>query len=203
MCCAGEEHVLVKWTWVECVWGRVSSADSAWARGQGYLTQVFNQKTQSQDINYVLQNIKLDANQFNSSTAGSNYAEFDKEYKQRVDELLTGGLTETQLVSMIKNIVAGLHISHAPGCVMWTVDMKRAMPKLVALVFAVWTLHHSKRFLKAMVKPHPVVFYPHARYEMTCGDPGLDGQESLPLHAAPCPGLILILAVVLRVVRRL
>lgn len=148
---------------------RMRPAGEAVVRGydafQGYLTQVFNQKTQSQDINYVLQNIKLDANQFNSSTAGSNYAEFDKEYKQRVDELLTGGLTETQLVSMIKNIVAGLHISHAPGCVMWTVDMKRAMPKLVALVFAVWTLHHSKRFLKAMdstdkkaflFMPHPV-----------------------------------------------
>ena len=132
---------------------------------QGYLTQVFNQKTQGQGIKYVLENIKVDENQFNTSMVDTMFAEFDKEYKQRVDELLTGGLTENGLVLMIKKSVASLRIEHAPGCVAWTSEMKRAIPKLVALVFAVWTLHHSKRFLNAMdstdkkaflFMPHPV-----------------------------------------------
>ena len=43
--------------------------------------------------------------------------------------------------------------------------MKAAVPELVALIFAVWTLHHSKKFLQAMdasdkqaylFQPHPV-----------------------------------------------
>ena len=43
--------------------------------------------------------------------------------------------------------------------------MKTAAPELVALIFAVWTLHHSKKFLQNMdasdksaylFQPHPV-----------------------------------------------
>ena len=84
------------------------------------------------------------------------------------------GLGDAYLVPLIKKKVEALRISHQPGAMTWSSEMKAAVPELVALIFAVWTLHHSKKFLQAMdasdkqaylFQPHPVqvvaIFCPH------------------------------------------
>jgi hypothetical protein len=71
--------------------------------------------------------------------------------------------------------------------------MKAAVPELVALIFAVWTLHHSKKFLQAMdasdkqaylFQPHPVQVLRMLTYADVCY--GCLGQAGLSLPAASC-----------------
>jgi hypothetical protein len=133
---------------------------------QGYLTALFNRKTEAQDISYVTQNIKVDeGNRLDGARINSVYKVFDDRYKKEIKKCLDEGLGDAYLVPMIKKMVGQLRITHQPGNMMWSTEMKAMVPDLVALIFAVWTLHHSKKFLQAMdatdkqaylFQPHPV-----------------------------------------------
>ena len=133
----------------------VRPAGEAVVRGydafQGYLTALFNRKTEAQDISYVTQNIKVDeGNRLDGARINSVYKVFDDRYKKEIKKCLDEGLGDAYLVPMIKKMVGQLRITHQPGNMMWSTEMKAMVPDLVALIFAVWTLHHSKKFLQAM-----------------------------------------------------
>jgi len=132
----------------------------------GYLTALFNRKTEAQDIQYVTQNIQVDKeNRLDTARINGVYKIFDERYKQEIKKCLDEGLGDAYLVPIIRKKVDSLRIQHATGQMMWTAEMKTAAPELVALIFAVWTLHHSKKFLANMdasdksaylFQPHPV-----------------------------------------------
>ena len=150
--------------------GRFRPGGEAVVRGydafQGYLTAIFNRKTEAQDISYVIQNIKVsEGSTLDTGRINSTFQKFDDRYKMEIKKCLDEGLGNAYLVPIIQKIVSSLNIRHAPANMMWTNEMKSQIPDLVALIFAVWTLHHSKRFLESMdasdktaylFQPHPV-----------------------------------------------
>ena len=149
--------------------GRFRPAGEAVVRGyeafQGYLTALFNRKTEAQDISYVTSNIKVDKDRLDLGRINSLYDRFDARYKNEIKRCLDEGLGNAYLVPLIRRKVDELRIRHQPGAMVWSSEMKQSVPDIAALIFAVWTLHHSQKFLKAMdasdkqaylFQPHPV-----------------------------------------------
>ena len=83
---------------------RFRPAGEAVVRGydafQGYLTALFNRKTEAQDIGYVTQNIKVDeSNRLDGARINSVYKVFDDRYKKEIKKCLDEGLGDSYLVS--------------------------------------------------------------------------------------------------------
>ena len=182
---------------------RFRPAGEAVVRGydafQGYLTALFNRKTEAQDIGYVTQNIKVDeSNRLDGARINSVYKVFDDRYKKEIKKCLDEGLGDSYLVPMIKRMVDSVRVNHPPGSMIWSPEMKVQVPELVALIFAVWTLHHSKKFLQGLEKvPAPKTLSHRAlgvcvscRLMLCCllllGSHGRLGQASLPFPASSC-----------------
>ena len=140
---------------------------------QGYRAKAFREKTARFKEDYVLREMKC-TNQEGKALATNNsillemFKEFDKEYKEIVDRCLRDGFGEAAgsfVVQRLRTKVQSLRLEHTSDSIKWTQEMRNAVPTMVAQIFAVWTFHHSKRFLSAMdgedkesylFMPHPV-----------------------------------------------
>ena len=140
---------------------------------QGYRAKAFREKTARYKEDYVLKEMKC-TNQDGRNIVLNNgqlldmFKEFDKEYKEIVDRCLREGFgdaAESFVIQRLRAKVQKLRLDDTPDAINWTPEMRSAVPTMVAQIFAVWTFHHSKRFLSAMdgedkesflFMPHPV-----------------------------------------------
>jgi len=161
---------------------------------KGIKTFIFNSKTKAYGIDYVTENIKMDEDsQLNVSRLNADYKAVKYRYEKEIGKCITEGLGDVYLVQMIQKKVDSLGIEHQQkvdslgiqsGNVIWSAEMKSAAPELIALIFAVWTLHHSKKFLKNvdpknklayLFQPHPVqVVAIFCLLGIDCGGVGLE-----------------------------
>ncbi len=134
---------------------------------QGYRAKAFREKTERYDQTHVLKEMKHSGDK-GSSLLAVLFNEFEQKYKSTVEECLCVGFTEaagSSVVQKLRDDVKKLEIKHSHDKINWTKEIRSAIPSMVANIFAVWTFHHSKRFLSAMeegdrkdflFKPHPV-----------------------------------------------
>mmetsp|Transcript_55824 Transcript_55824/g.116793 ORF Transcript_55824/g.116793 Transcript_55824/m.116793 type:complete len:2524 (-) Transcript_55824:513-8084(-) len=134
---------------------------------QGYRAKAFREKTSRFKEDYVLEQMKC-TGQLDSPRLLVLFREFESEYKTIIANCLRDGFGDTAGQAVVQKLLAkvkGLRLEHTAESIKWTDQIRNAIPTMVAQIFAVWTFHHSKRFLTAMggedkesflFMPHPV-----------------------------------------------
>lgn len=127
---------------------------------QGFTLSLFNTKTKAHKIDYVLENLKGD--DIEKERLLKRYIEFDSKYKSLIQLHLRKNLDLIPLISDIK-LLAGHHIQD-PQDVKWNIDMATKLPKLLAYIFAIWTLQNAEHYFEArdLADKESYLLQPHA-----------------------------------------
>ena len=127
---------------------------------EAYRRAIFNRKTLSQDIDYVLKNIKgthLDVKELQEAF---------NVYKTNFDELIVKYIRPksdpSSLILDLSKVIektATLHASNTSTRTKWEASLRKELPALVAHIFALWTLLNSKSYFSDetdyLFLPHP------------------------------------------------
>jgi hypothetical protein len=124
---------------------------------ESYQRSVFNRRTLSNDINYVLRDIKgsgIDTEQLKSC-----FESYELTYKKLVNEYLAPSINITQFISNLKTLISGYR-SNDNKKISWNSRLETLLPKLIGHVFALWTLLSSDSYFDISQKvflfqPHP------------------------------------------------
>jgi hypothetical protein len=140
---------------------------------QGYRAKAFREKTARYKEDYVLKEMKCTDREgkvlaTNNRELERMFKQFDVEYKEIVGTCLKEGFGDAAgsfVIKRLRSRLKDVRVQHTADRINWTEEMRNLVPILVAQIFAVWTFHHSKRFLSAMdggdkesflFMPHPV-----------------------------------------------
>ena len=138
----------------------------------GYSISIFNTKIQVHDINYVLQH--LEGNNIDIVLLSNFFFEFDITYKQLVKKYLSKKPAIFQLIKEIKLLTEGI-INYSSRItkfynqllisnIYWDSHVKSKVTKLLAHIFALWTIKNSHHYFDArgvnnretyLLQPHP------------------------------------------------
>ena len=125
---------------------------------EGFSISIFNQKIQKQGIDYVME--KIEGSHLQKTRLRSRYDEYEKVYKDLIEENLKPNIDFDKLISQIK-LIAG-NIQHQETDICWDGRVQAMIPKLVAHIFALWTLKNSSHYFEASTDKDSYLFVPHA-----------------------------------------
>lgn len=127
---------------------------------QGYVLNLFNEKTQKYRVEYVLSKIR--GNEIEKNLLKKRYDDFRSIYDSLISKHLRSNMQLVSLISDIK-IIAGCMVQ-TKSSIKWTAIIRDKALKLVAHVFALWTLQNAKYYFEVEGfndKEH-YLFQPHA-----------------------------------------
>ncbi|CAF3955884.1 unnamed protein product [Rotaria sordida] len=126
---------------------------------QGYILSLFNEKTQTYDIDYVLKNLKGDSIDIDQLT--KRYREFQNIYDDLIKNYLKINIELDILIVNTKSIAR--NIKQTSNIIKWDSNVRDRIPKLLAFIFALWTLQNANYYFQAgdvtnknnyLLKPH-------------------------------------------------
>eukprot|EP01038_Epipyxis_sp_PR26KG_P010639 gene10639-14288_t len=124
---------------------------SAYPCFQGYAVSIFNRLTKAQDEAYVLEHLESQLSEEELVSLKSRYTEFNGIYEQYFSHHLKSIVDFDKIVEEIQRLVDFRRNGTQP---------LRDLPKLLAMVFATWTLQSAADYFSMgadyMKKPHPV-----------------------------------------------
>ncbi|CAF1341009.1 unnamed protein product [Rotaria sp. Silwood1] len=112
---------------------------------QGYSLSLFNEKTRRHDITYVLNNLEGDS--IDRKLLEKRYDEFNKFYKELVQQNLKPNMKLDKLIENIK-LIAG-NIKQESDNIDWDAGIRKKVPELAAYIFALWTLKNAEHYFEA------------------------------------------------------
>lgn len=132
---------------------------------QGYALSLFNEKTQKHKIDYILQNLNGDS--INIDRLRKRYTEFDDLYTGLVKKYLKPKIELDQLFVDIKLMTGD--VKQRQYKIEWDATVKDRIPKLVAHVFALWTLKNAYHYFEAegLNNKASYLLQPHAAQVIT------------------------------------
>jgi len=127
---------------------------------QGYVLNLFNEKTQKYQVEYVLSKIR--GNDIEKNLLKKRYDEFREIYDSLIHQYLRPNIELVSLISDIKIIAGG--IVQIKNTIKWTANIRDKALKLVARVFALWTLQNAKYYfeVEGLNDKQHYLFQPHA-----------------------------------------
>ncbi|CAM2727660.1 unnamed protein product [Rotaria socialis] len=126
---------------------------------QGFSLALFNEKAKRHNIDYVLDNLKGTA--IDKSRLRKRYDEFHSIYQKIIKENLHPDMKLDQLISDTKLILG--NIRQNSDTITWDAHVRGQVPKLVAHIFAFWTLLKADHYFEAeglndrnnyLIQPH-------------------------------------------------
>ena len=123
---------------------------------ESYQYSLFNRKTLSNDIKYVLRDLKgtdVDTHQLEKA-----FKKYETTYKILVDEYLAPDIKLNQFLANFKIILNQIRLTDV-NRINWNSKIEDLLPELVGHVFALWTLLKSHNFFKISEKDY--LFQPH------------------------------------------
>ncbi|ETO00545.1 hypothetical protein RFI_36895, partial [Reticulomyxa filosa] len=130
---------------------------------KGYNVALFNSKTMSHGIDYVLEEIRTKDDQIDTEDLKEKFKKFNDLYRQLTKENLQEcGLNITLLINNAKMSIS--KIEQKPDNVKWDANTRNKVPELMAYIFAVWTLQNAHFFFdaKGVQGPDLYLLQPHA-----------------------------------------
>jgi len=112
---------------------------------QGFSLSLFNEKARKHDIEYVLTYIRGD--NVDKYLLRKRFDEFDDIYRDLIKKYLKPNLELHELIYNIKLIVG--NVKQSPNKVLWDEHIRSEVPKLMAHIFALWTLNNANHFFEA------------------------------------------------------
>ncbi|CAF2919583.1 unnamed protein product [Rotaria sp. Silwood2] len=112
---------------------------------QGYALSLFNEKIQKHDIDHVLENLRSDC--IDKSKLKTRYHEFEAIYKDLIQQNLKPNVELNQLILETKRIAGD--IKQTSGNIIWNADVRNRITKLLARIFALWTLQSAHHYFEA------------------------------------------------------
>jgi len=127
---------------------------------QGYVLNLFNEKTQTYRVEYVLSKIRGD--EIEKTLLKKRYDEFRNIYDTLIHDYLRSNINLVPLISDIK-ITAG-DLVQIKNNIKWTANIRDKALKLLARVFALWTLQNAKYYfeVEGLNDTQHYLFQPHA-----------------------------------------
>ncbi|CAF1185261.1 unnamed protein product [Adineta steineri] len=126
---------------------------------QGYALSLFNENTQKHGIEYVLN--KLDGEFLNKDKLKKRFKEFRDIYEDLIKHYLKINIEFEKLISEIKIIAED--VKQKSGVLSWNASVRDTIPKLLAHIFALWTLQNASHYFEIedvdnknsyLLKPH-------------------------------------------------
>ncbi|ETN97116.1 hypothetical protein RFI_40415, partial [Reticulomyxa filosa] len=151
---------------------------------KGYNVSLFNAKTRSHGIDYILERMETKGDKKDASKLKKKYDEFDSLYR----ELIKQNLTEDKqnmiiLVNNTKLITRG--IEQKPDDVNWNATIRNKIPELMAHIFALWTLQNAQFYFdaKGADNQDSYLLQPHAAQVISIFRMlGVDEKKSGPIN---------------------
>ncbi|CAF4095909.1 unnamed protein product [Rotaria sp. Silwood2] len=112
---------------------------------QGFSLSLFNEKTRKHGIEYVLEHIR--GENIDKELLKKRFNEFDEIYHDLIKKYLKPGLELSELIYNTKLIVG--NVKQSPNKVQWDKIIRSKIPKLMAHIFALWTLNNANHFFEA------------------------------------------------------
>ncbi|CAF2963370.1 unnamed protein product [Rotaria sp. Silwood2] len=127
---------------------------------QGYSLSLFNEKTQRHDIDYILKNITGDF--INKDLLRKRHKEFQDIYGDLIRKYLKDNVERENLIVETK-LVAG-DIKQTPEKIAWDASVRDKVPRLLAHVFALWTLQNASNYFEVATEENQSSYLlrPHA-----------------------------------------
>ncbi|CAF2540249.1 unnamed protein product [Rotaria sp. Silwood2] len=127
---------------------------------QGYSLCLFNEKIQRHEIDYVLERISGEL--LDKEKLKKRYDEFRAIYDSLVKQYLNPNVVLDQLIADTK-LFAG-DIKQNSDHIVWNFTIRNKVPKLVAHIFALWTLQNAHYYFEAteVNNRNSYLFQPHA-----------------------------------------
>lgn len=127
---------------------------------EGYMLSLWNQRVQAQDIEYVMRHLEGDGITKNLK---EKFAAFDKLYTQLVEEYLDANVNYDKLIGNLRVLVNDAISQKDFTRGEWKGNTFKSIPKILAHIFAIWTLLNSGNFFESkasnkksyLFKPHP------------------------------------------------
>ncbi|CAF4090243.1 unnamed protein product, partial [Rotaria sordida] len=127
---------------------------------QGFSLSLFNEKTKRHDIEYILKYIEGDS--IDTKRLKKRFDEFDKIYRGLIEQYLHPNLKLDRLISDTILIVGKMKQTATE--ITWNANVRSEVPKLMAHIFALWTLTHSEHYFEAqgLTEKDNYLLQPHA-----------------------------------------
>jgi hypothetical protein len=124
---------------------------------ESYQRSVFNTKTFSNDIKYVLRDIQ--GSDIDTKKMEDCFEIYYKTYKKLIYEYLSVDINFTQFISNLKNITSELKSTNN-NKINWNGRIERELPVLIGHVFALWSLLSANNYYNiseknSLFQPHP------------------------------------------------
>ena len=127
---------------------------------QGFSISIFNEKIQRHKIDYVIDKLKWDS--LNKEQFRTRYQEFNTLYEELVQQNLKSNMELDKLLSNIRLIFGD--IKQDTHDIQWDASARNKIPKLVAHIFALWTLKNASHYFEAihLTDKQNYLLQPHA-----------------------------------------
>ncbi len=127
---------------------------------EGFNLSLFNEKIQKLDINYVLEKMKGD--ELDVDILRKKWEEYEEQYLQLISQNLQPRMNLSHLYGVVRQLVGkNEQKKERPQ---WDLKMRDKVPKLLAYIFALWTLENSSFYFEAQHHSNNTsyLFKPHA-----------------------------------------
>ncbi|ETO11725.1 hypothetical protein RFI_25652 [Reticulomyxa filosa] len=115
---------------------------------KGLSVALFNQKTLTHGIDYVLEKINVKDDSIDTSKLKKMYDEFNIKYRQFVQNNLDKIKNDPKQLSVFANNarIYASDIKQIPGNERWDPSVRHNIPEVMANIFALWTLQHVQYY---------------------------------------------------------
>ena len=129
---------------------------------EGFSLSIFNRKVETQDINYVLKNLRS-SDKISREKLEKRFRRYEEKYKEIVQNFLGKDIDYNKIISQLK-ILVGSGVIDEEGQLDWDQSMSDKIPDILAFIFAIWTLSSSSHYFEAsnpqdreyyLFQPHP------------------------------------------------
>jgi len=125
---------------------------------EAFHRSLFNRKTLSQDIKYVLENIKGD--ELDEKKLENDFSVFNSVYEKLLVEYLQPKIKFEKFISNLRLITNKVKVGNSSK-LKWDLYIREKIPEVVAYIFALWTLLNAGSYFESknernfLFLPHP------------------------------------------------